>query len=343
MSDHKVCIGITMGDYNGIGPEVILKSLSDSRVLETVVPVIYGSAKVMSYYRKLFNLANISFQTLPSISELDRRKINLVQSVSEDIQVEPGKALPSAGMAAYSCLEKAVSDLKSGSLDALVTAPINKKAIQSPSFHFPGHTEYLQQCFGEKDALMFMISDRIKLGVVAGHMPLSEVAGSVSPEAILSKLRLMKASLVQDFGIQQPLIAVLSLNPHAGDEGLLGKEEQEIIIPALRTAKEEGMMVFGPYPSDGFFGSDLLFRFDAVLAMYHDQGLTPFKTLCFDNGVNFTAGLSVVRTSPAHGTAYDLAGKDQASCESVRNALYWAEDISRRRVNMQQWMKNRMA
>ncbi|MDD4031917.1 MAG: 4-hydroxythreonine-4-phosphate dehydrogenase PdxA [Bacteroidales bacterium] len=342
MSDHKIRIGITMGDFNGIGPEVILKGLSDPRLLESIIPVIYGSAKVMSYYRKLFNLGNVSFQTLHAVSEMDARKINLINCINEEMQVEPGTSSAVAGKAAFQCLEKAVTDLKSGHLDALVTAPINKKNIQSRDFQFPGHTEYLQQAFGVNDTLMFMVSESFRLGVATGHIPLKEVPSHITVEVILSKLRLMARSLLDDFNIASPRIAVLSLNPHAGDEGLLGSEEIEVITPAITQAKEEGMLVFGPYPSDGFFGSSLCSRFDAVLAMYHDQGLTPFKALCAAQGVNFTAGLPVVRTSPAHGTAYDLAGKDLADCDSFRSAVYMAEDIVRGRTARKEILKNRM-
>jgi len=333
MTHHNktIKIGISHGDINGISYEVIMKTLLDSRILEMCVPIIYGSPKVAAYHRKALDINNLSFNHIRSIKEAHQRRIHIVNCINDNVRVELGKATPAAGEAAFMALDRAVSDLEKGYIDALITAPINKDTIQSDSFNFPGHTEFLAQKFNTEDYVMLMVSETLKVGVVTTHIPISKVSESLTKEAILSKIRLIAKSLQQDFSISKPRIAVLGLNPHAGDNGLLGNEDKEIILPAIIQAKKEGNIVLGPYPADGFFGSDDYRKFDAVLAMYHDQGLIPFKLASFERGVNYTAGLPVVRTSPAHGTAYSLAGEDKASPESFRQALYLAIDIIKNR------------
>ncbi|WP_244828074.1 4-hydroxythreonine-4-phosphate dehydrogenase PdxA [Carboxylicivirga sediminis] len=330
MSD-KIKVGITHGDINGIGYEVIFKTLADARVFDAFVPIIYGSSKVAAYHRKALNIPNFSLNSINSVDDAHNKRINIINCLDDNIRVELGKSTTIGGDAAYKALEMAVSDLKEGKIDVLVTAPINKENIQSESFKFPGHTEYLQQEAGEGEALMLMVSEHMKVGVVAGHVPIKEVASKITEESILSKLRTLNKSLQQDFSIRRPRIAVLGLNPHAGDGGVIGSEEQDIIIPAINKAKEEGIMALGPYPADGLFGSEQFRNFDAILAMYHDQGLAPFKTLTFSKGVNFTAGLPFIRTSPDHGTAFEIAGQDKAKEDSFREAVYLAVDVCHNR------------
>lgn len=331
MKNDKIIVGISQGDINGISYEVIIKSLMDNRLFDMCIPVVYGSPKVAAYHRKALNIDNFSFNNVRSADEVNTKRANIISCVDENIRVELGKSSEQAGESAYIALEAATKDLADGKIDALVTGPINKQNIQSESFSFPGHTEYLQEKFGAKDVLMLMINDFFRIGVVTGHIPLSNVSESISKEKVLSKIKILNNSLISDFGIRKPKIAVLGLNPHAGDNGLIGEEEKEIIIPALDEARELNILAFGPFPADGFFGAGSYKKFDAVLAMYHDQGLIPFKSMAFDGGVNFTAGMKVVRTSPAHGTAYELAGKDEASADSFRKAIYYACDIFRAR------------
>lgn len=335
-------VGITHGDINGIGYEVILKTLSDSRIAELCTPVIYGSSKVAAYHRKVLDLPPVNMSIISEAEEAGQNRVNIINCVDDEIKVELAQSTALAGDAAFRALEAAVADLKRGAIDVLLTAPINKHTIQNPDFHFPGHTEYLEECFGGvgKKGLMILLNDRLRVALVTGHIPLAEVASAITLEGIVSKLRLFNQSLKQDFGIVKPRIAVLSLNPHAGDAGLLGKEEEEIILPAMQEAEKRGVMSFGPYAADGFFGAELYERFDGVLAMYHDQGLAPFKTLAMDDGVNFTAGLPIVRTSPAHGTAYDIAGQNLASEQSFRQALYTALDIYRNRLSYREATAN---
>jgi len=330
----KLRIGITQGDVNGIGCEVILKSLNDSRILELFTPIIYSSPKVIAYYRKALSLNNLNTHAARSAEDAHDDRISVVNCLSDEIRVEMGKATPQGGEAALASLKAAVAEMKNGSLDALVTAPIDKYNIQSEQFRFAGHTEYLQSEFGVGNVLMLMLGGSLRMGILTGHAPLKQVPALVTQEKITSALRLINRTMLEDFNINRPRIAVLSLNPHAGDNGLLGEEEQTMIIPAIEKVKNDGILVFGPFPSDGFFGTDSYRKFDVVLAMYHDQGMTAFKTLCFEDGVNYTAGLSIVRTSPAHGTAYDLVGKDTASPESFRQALFTACDIA---VNRKQY------
>jgi len=340
MKNDKIKIGITQGDINGIGYEVIIKTLMEPRILEMCTPVVYGSPKVAAYHRKALNLENFTFNTIHTAKEADPQKANIINCTDDNIRVELGRSSEMAGEASYMALEKAVEDLKQGEIDALVTAPINKDNIQSEKFHFPGHTEFLAEQFGTKDYVMLMVSEAMKIGVVVGHVPLSEVSKRISVDGITGKLRILSSCLERDFSIKRPRIAVLALNPHAGDNGLLGHEEKDIIIPAIEKAKEEGILAIGPYPADGFFGSGDYTKFDAILSMYHDQGLIPFKLASFEKGVNYTAGLPVIRTSPVHGTAYDIAGEDKASPDSFRQALYLACDILRNREIYAEISKN---
>lgn len=331
MERKTIIAGISHGDINGIGYEVIIKALMESTINEICVPVVYGSPKVAAYHRKALNINNFSFNNIRSAEEANPKRANLINCLDDNIRVELGKSTPQGGEAALISLEKAVSDINNGKIDVLVTAPIDKKNIQSEKFQFSGHTEYLKSKAGAGDVLMFMIGESVRIGVATGHVPLSKVPAMITPDLLLSKLRLMNQSLIIDFGIRRPRIAVLGLNPHAGDDSLLGTEEAEVITPAIQQALKENIMVFGPFAADGFFGAGSFAKFDGILAMYHDQGLTPFKALSFDTGVNFTAGLPFVRTSPVHGTAFQIAGKGEASENSFRQAIYLACDIFRNR------------
>ncbi len=328
---NKPVIGITIGDVNGIGPEVIIKSLEDNRILKQFTPVIYGSGKVISFYRKNLNKENFNYQQISSTDKVVHKKVNVLNVWNEAVEINPGQANETGGKYAVLSLQKAVADLKENKLDAIVTAPLSKDLVQADNFKFPGHTEFLTQEAGETESLMFLVHDSLRVGVVTGHVALKEVSNKITKEKIVIKLNKMIKSLQKDFGIKKPKIAVLGLNPHAGENGLLGKEEEEIIIPAINEVKSGHHIVFGPFPSDGFFGMSSYKQFDGVLAMYHDQGLIPFKTLAFDEGVNYTAGLSFIRTSPDHGTAFSIAGKNEADETSFRNALYLANDIIRQR------------
>lgn len=332
-NNRKPVVAITQGDSNGIGYEVIIKALADERILEQFTPIVYGSPKLLGFYLKTIpEVENFEFVTITKASEAQPKKVNLLNCLDDNVYAEPGNLNAEGAKAALKSLEAAIADIKAGLTDVLVTGPINKKAMSGQGFGFPGHTEYLQHAFGVNDVTMLMISDRIKLGVVTGHIPLKDVPGKISEEKILSKLHLMKESLIRDFGITNPNIGVLSLNPHSGDGGLLGTEEQEIIIPAIKKANAEGIEAFGPFSPDGYFGLGTYQKFDATLAMYHDQGLSPFKTIAFSDGVNYSAGLPIVRTSPDHGTAYELAGRGSADATSMRAAIFAALDILRRRI-----------
>lgn len=326
-SESKPIIGISTGDLNGIGYEIIIKCLSDNRIYEMLTPVVYGLSKAVAFYKKTTNLPDFNFHITRKIDTINFKKANLINLHDNEIKIESGKPTSISGEQAFLSLEAATEDLKRGNINALVTGPINKKTIQSDEFTFPGHTEYLTKKFNSPDSLMLMISNNLRIGVITGHIPVNEISGKLSIELILRKIDILHKSLITDFGISTPKIAVMGLNPHAGDEGLLGNEEITVIKPAIEKAKEKGYLVFGPYPADGFFGSSNYSKFDGILAMYHDQGMLPFKTLSFDSGVNFTAGLPFIRTSPAHGTAYEIAGKDIASPDSFRAALFMACDI----------------
>ena len=342
MSNTKVKLGITQGDINGIGYEVILKSLSDPSILEMCTPVIYGSSKMAAYHRKALNLPSISINNVRSGEEAHPKRINMVNCLDDSIRVELGKATEMGGEAAFRALEKAVSDLKKGAIHALVTAPINKNKIQSEKFEFPGHTEYLSANFSG-EPLMLLVSENMRVGVVTGHIPLKYVAGAITKERLIEKIKILNETLVIDFNIRKPRIAVLGLNPHASDDGLFGFEEKEIIMPALEEVlQKDKITAFGPYSADGLFGADLVKKFDAVLAMYHDQGLAPFKALAFNSGVNFTAGLSIIRTSPDHGTAFEITGQNIANHESFLSAMYLAIDVYKNRMQYKELTKNQL-
>ena len=328
---EKIKVGITQGDVNGVGYEVILKAFSDGKMLDLCTPVIYGSKKYSAAHKENLKMENFPFFFIEDANEAKRNKVNLIDCCDDNEPLSLGEPTTSSGKAAFQSLDKAVNDLVEGKIDAVVTAPINKKNIQSENFDFPGHTEFLGQKDGGNKGLMFMISEKLKVGVVTGHIPLKDVASSISEEKIIKKLKVMSNSLKLDFNISKPKIAVLGLNPHAGDNGLLGSEEQEIINDAVKKACDEGIIAHGPFPGDGFFGSTQYLKYDGVLAMYHDQGLIPFKALSFGEGVNFTAGLNFVRTSPDHGTGYDIAGQNKADASSMRQAIYSAIDICKNR------------
>jgi len=330
---EKIKVGISIGDVNGIGLEIIIKTLADSRIYDYCTPIVYGHTKLASFYRRTTNVEDLNFFVINSAAEARReqRKPNMINCWEEDVKIEPGVANSEVGKYAFQSLERATADLINHQIDALVTAPINKDTIQSDQFNFPGHTEYLQERDGAAESLMFLVSDTLRVGVVTGHIPVAKVAESITKEKILAKLKLMDASLRNDFWIRKPKIAVLGLNPHAGDNGVIGTEEQTTITPAIEEARANNILAFGPYAADGFFANGTYLQFDAVLAMYHDQGLIPFKQIAFESGVNFTAGLNFVRTSPDHGTAYDIAGKNQASEISFREALFSAIHIVKRR------------
>jgi 4-hydroxythreonine-4-phosphate dehydrogenase len=330
-TERKIRLGITHGDINGIGYEVIIKSLADPRILELFTPIIYGHSKVASFHKKNLDEGEINFNLVKDAASAHPKRVNIVNCTEQDLKIDLGISTDVAGKAALQALEMAVSDLKAERIDALVTAPINKQNIQSKDFDFPGHTEYLSSRFDGIEPLMIMVWQQLRVATLTGHIPLQEVSSRITEKLLLNKLAILNNSLVADFGIIRPKIAVLGLNPHAGDGGLLGNEEQEVIAPALAKARASGLLVFGPYPADGFFGAGSWKKYDAVVSMYHDQGLAPFKSIAFDGGVNYTAGLPIVRTSPAHGTAYELAGKNLASAEPFRQAMYLAADIARTR------------
>ena len=331
MEDNKIKIGITQGDVNGVGYEVILKTFADPVMLELCTPVIYGSPKVAAYHRKSLDL-QASFSIINSASEAADNRLSVVNCTDDEVKVEFAKPDPEAGKAALKALERAVEEYKEGLVDVIVTAPINKHTIQSEEFAFPGHTEYIEERLGEgQKSLMILMKNDFRMALATTHIPVRDIASTITKELIEEKITIFQNCLKQDFGITAPRIAVLSLNPHAGDGGLLGTEEQEVIIPAMKQMEAKGILCYGPYAADGFMGSGNYTHFDGILAMYHDQGLAPFKTLAMEDGVNYTAGLPVVRTSPAHGTAYDIAGKGVASEDSFRQAVYVAIDVCRNR------------
>ena len=323
-------IGITMGDFNGVGPELIINGFKESRLREMCTPIIYGSAVVLNAYRKQLSVDKFSYNVIEEPKQAMPKKISVVDCMTNTENIEPGKPSKDAGKAAVQALQRAVQDLKDGEIDALVTMPIDKHSIQGDEFNFPGHTEYLAREFGG-ESLMFMVHDFIKVAVVTGHIPHKDVSKAITTEAIMKKLRVMNQSLKADFNCEKPKIAVLGLNPHAGDNGLLGSEEKEKIGKAVDEAQRERIFAMGPYSADGFFGTGMFKKFDGVLAMYHDQGLIPFKVLAGFEGVNFTAGLPIVRTSPDHGVAYSLAGKGEADITSFLHAIYTTIDVFRER------------
>ena len=338
MSEQKLKIGITQGDTNGIGWEIILKALADPRMTELFTPVVYGSPKAAAYYRNtVAEIEAFSFNPVASAAEARRGKANLV-ACGETADIAPGKPTPEAGRAAVEALCAAMRDLKAGHLDALVTAPFDKETVQADDFRYTGHTEYLAAEL-EGEAMMILCSDVLRVGLVTKHIPVSEIARNITKERIVRDLGTLRRALIEDFGIVEPRIAVMALNPHAGDGGLLGREEQEIIRPAVVEAFNQGVLAFGPFAADGLFAGGGYAKYDGILAMYHDQGLAPFKSLSPD-GVNFTAGLSAVRTSPDHGTAYDIAGQDKADPQSMRSAIYAAIDIVEHRRAWAEWSRN---
>jgi 4-hydroxythreonine-4-phosphate dehydrogenase len=327
MSEEKIRVGITQGDINGIGLEIILKTFAEPELVDICTPVLFSSQKTVSYYRKVTGMEDLSFNSIRDLKQIQAKKVNVFVCYEEEVPFEIGKSTPEGGKYALISLQKACEAVKQGMIDVIVTAPINKKNIQSEQFQFPGHSEFLASYFGfEKGAMMLMCSDDLKVGLVTGHVPLQQVTALITQDKVADKIIHLNKTLKTDFGIQKPRIAVLALNPHAGDGGVIGTEDETVIKPAINRLKEE-ILVYGPYPADGFFGAETYKKFDAVLAMYHDQGLIPFKALSFNNGVNFTTGLPVVRTSPDHGTAYDIAGKNKADAGSFRKALYMAIDI----------------
>ena len=328
---NPVRVGITIGDINGIGPEIIIKALKDPRILLDLTPVIYGSSKVISYYKKQLNENEFNYQAIRDAKEIQQRKINVINVWNDEVQITPGTPNSDSGKFAIQSLEKASQDLADGKIDVLVTAPFSKDEVTKSGFKFSGHTEYLAEMSGVEEALMILMAGSLRVALVTVHVPLKEVSLAITKEKIIRKIQQFEDSLKKDFSIIKPRIAVLGLNPHAGENGKLGLEEKEVIFPAIQAAKNEGGFIFGPYAADGFFGSTLRHQFDGVLAMYHDQGLAPFKAIAFEDGVNFTAGLPIVRTSPDHGTAYDIAGKNQASEHSIRSAIYAACDILKSR------------
>ncbi|CAN5488362.1 4-hydroxythreonine-4-phosphate dehydrogenase PdxA [soil metagenome] len=329
----KPRIGITLGDINGIGPEVVIKALSDPRILTMITPVIYGSSRVLSYYRKLMGLEDLNYSTVKTKGQFFPKAINIVNCWEEEIRITPGQPSKEGGHAALLSLKRAVEEIKENLIDGFVTAPIDKNTIYGDDFPFRGHTEFLTQTFEATESLMLMVGDSLKVGLVTEHLPLKDVSKHITKERVELKIRLLELSLKKDFQILKPKIAVLGLNPHAGDEGLIGDEENLVIKPVINDLKSKGKLVFGPFPADGFFGSGQHKKYDGIIAMYHDQGLIPFKYIDFENGVNFTAGLPTVRTSPDHGTAYSISGKNLADESSLRQAIFLATDIIKNRAN----------
>jgi 4-hydroxythreonine-4-phosphate dehydrogenase len=338
--NDKPIIGISIGDVNGIGPELIIKALSDSRILEFCTPVIFGNAKVINFYRKGITEVNFNFTQVRDLQRPNPKQANVLNCWEEEVQIQPGELNEIGGKYAALSLNSAVEALKKGEIDGLVTAPIHKKNIQSSTFNFTGHTPYLQNAFGAKNVLMLMCADNMKVGLVTEHLAVKDVAQNLSRQAIVDKIKLLNESLKKDFGIDKPKIAVLGLNPHAGDEGLIGKEENEIIKPAIQDAKQQSILAVGPYSADAFFARSSYQAFDGVLAMYHDQGLIPFKALAIGEGINFSAGLPIVRTSPDHGTAFDIAGKNKADATSFIAAIFQCVDIIKARRSYAEQRQN---
>lgn len=328
----KIKIGISIGDINGVGPEVIIKALQNPQILNLCTPIIFGSTKVLSYHKNIVDQSDMSFLSVSSAKHASDNKINVVNCWDENVNINLGKITEDGGKFAHIALERAFSALRDKEIDALVTAPINKAAMDPQYFPYSGHTEFLEDKFDAKYSLMMMVKDDLRIGVATNHLPIHEVAQAITADRLSTKMDLFYTSLIQDFGIEKPTLAVLGLNPHAGDNGKIGTEELEIIAGVVESKKQDGKLIYGPFSADGFFGSQEYSKYDGILAMYHDQGLIPFKLLAFGNGVNFTAGLPVLRTSPDHGTAYNIAGKNQASDSSMLQAIYLAMDLSRNRL-----------
>jgi len=336
----KLKIGISIGDINGIGLEVILKTLSNRKITELCVPVIYGSSKIVSYHKNIVGIEEFKFQSLRTADKVHTDKINIVNCWQENVNITLGKVSDAGGNYALVSLKRSVEDLQRGLIDVLVTAPINKKSMELANFKYPGHTEFLMDEFNAKECLMFMVSDELKVGLVTNHEPLAKVGSLITKERILKKLKILHDTLKIDFGIEKPTIALLGLNPHAGDNGAIGSEEDTIIRPAVIEAKKKGVLAFGPFAADSFFGSNNYRKYDAVLAMYHDQGLIPFKAMTFGTGVNYTAGLPIIRTSPDHGTGFDIVGQNLADPTSFRQAIFKAIDLHRNRKSYMEMHEN---
>jgi 4-hydroxythreonine-4-phosphate dehydrogenase len=330
--ERKLIVGISIGDYNGIGPEVIIKTLSDERLFHLADFVVYGHKSILSHYTKAHHVAHFQINEIKTLEKLNPKIVNVINCWEEQVTVTPGEANSDAGDKALQALSQATEDLIAHNIDVLVTAPLNKQTVSLHHADFKGQTEYITTKAGSETSMMLLVDDRLRVGLVSNHLSLKEVPGKIDMTLIISKLELLNKTLKQDFLINKPKIAVLGLNPHSGDNGLLGKEEKEIIAPAVIKARDKGILCMGPYPADGFFGAGSYMKFDAVLAMYHDQGLIPFKTIAFGTGVNYTAGINVIRTSPDHGTGYDIAGKDLALTDSFRAAIYEAIDIHNHRA-----------
>ena len=325
-------IGLTQGDINGIGYEVILKVLADSRIFDSFIPIVYGQSKVFSYYKKNFGMEDMSYAVIRDASQAQARRINIINHTDEELKLEPGFSTATAGKASFAALKMATNDLRNGIIDAMVTAPINKSNIQSEQFKFKGQTDYIKSFFPDNEYITILVNHQMRIGFVTNHIPLKDVPAYINKDLIIKKLKLINNTLIKDFNIVAPKIAVLGLNPHASDNNIMGSEERDIIQPAMEIAKSQGVMAFGPFPADGFFGSDAWRKYDGILSMYHDQGLTPFRVLAVDGGVSFTAGLPVVRTSTIHGTGYDIANKNIADPDAMRHAIYLAIDILNNRV-----------
>ncbi len=341
MSEQKrPVIGISVGDLNGIGIEIIIKTFSDNRILELCTPIIFGSNRVINFYKKSIPEINLNYVSIKEISKINPKQVNIFTLWEEEIEIQPGQMTETGGKYGVQSLQAAVKALKEKTIDALVTAPLNKFTMQSNEFNFTGHTPFLKEAFKADDVLMLMIADNMKVGLLTEHLAIMDVAKNINKEQIIKKINLLKTSLIKDFGVERPRIAVLGLNPHAGDEGLVGKEEKEVIRPAILESKKNDCVVMGPYSADAFFARGNHEKFDAILAMYHDQGLIPFKSLAIGEGTNFTAGLQAIRTSPDHGTAFDIAGKNQADESSFRAAVFSAIDIFNTRNNYQELRKN---
>ena len=338
--DNKLKIGFTLGDVNGVGPEVLIKALEDNRILKLCTPVIYGSNRILSFYKKMFNIEGFNYTTCSDANQTNTKSVNIINCITDDIILQPGQDTVIAGKTALISLEAATQDLVANKIDALVTAPINKNNMQQSGFNYHGHTEYFNAKANNKESVMLLMNENLRVGLVTNHLPVKEIASAITKEKILQKIELINHCLKQDFAIFNPTIAVLALNPHSGDSGLLGDEEKNIIIPAIKAAQDKKIFVVGPFAADGFFGSGNYQKFDAILAMYHDQGLVGFKSLSFGSGINFTAGLPFVRTSPDHGTGYDIAGKNEASSESMLHAIFAAIDICNNRREYAESIKN---
>ena len=334
----KIVVGISIGDVNGVGIEVVLKTFEDKRMLDFCTPVLFGSSKIISSHKKILNIET-NIHDIKSIDQIKEGQINLLTIWNEDVTLELGNATKTGGQYAFKSLNEATKSLKRGDVDLLITAPINKETIQSEEFNFSGHTEFLERNL-EGESLMILMNDFLRIGLITGHIPISKIAESITPELIESKVKILNNSLKQDFNINKPKIAVLGLNPHSGDNGVIGQEENEMIKPTITSIHEKGIFVYGPYAADGFFGSEAYKQFDGVLAMYHDQGLAPFKALTFGNGVNFTAGLSHVRTSPDHGTAFDISGKGKANSDSFKEAIFTGIKIFKNRNEYKELTQN---